>query len=327
MGKRFSSVTWLAAGLLAVTFLVTATTAVAWEPKRPVEFVVPAGTGGGADIMSRLIVPLIEKYKLSPQPFFVVNRPGGAGGEGFMHIKGKKGDPHFITLTLDNLFATPAATGIPFGWKDLTPVARLALDWFNLWVHVDTPYKTAPEYLKAVKEKPGVFKMAGTGTAQEDQILTVMLEQMLGLKFIYVPFKGGGDVAVSLVGKHVDSTVNNPSEQVSHWKAGRTRPLCTFDTERIPFPGWRDIPTCKEQGVDISYLMFRGILLPPAVPKEAVDWYVALFKKVVDTPEWKKYIADNALKEAFLTGPELVKWLEEKDALTQDLMKKGGFIK
>ena len=137
-------------GLLAVSFLFLATTALAWEPKRPVEFIVPAGTGGGADIMARFISPLIAKYGFSPQPFFVVNRPGGAGAEGFLYIKGKKGDPHYITLTLDNLFTTPLATGVPFNWRDLTPVARLALDWFILWVHADTPYKTAPEYLKAV---------------------------------------------------------------------------------------------------------------------------------------------------------------------------------
>ena len=153
------------------------------------------------------------------------------------------------------------------------------------------------------------------------------MEQMLGLKFIYVPFKGGGTVAVNLVGKHVDSTVNNPSEQVGHWKAGKTRPLCAFDEERIPLPGWRDIPTCKEQGIDISYFMFRGILLPPDVPREAYDWYVDLFRKVTATPEWKKYLSDNALKGAFLTGPELVKWLEEKERVTKELMTVGGFIK
>src|SRR5215213_4740455 len=199
--------------------------AFAWEPTKPIEFVVPAGTGGGADQMARLIHGIAEKHKLSPRPMIVVNKSGGAGAEGFLHVKGKKGDAHTIIITLSNLFTTPLHTGVPFNWKDLTPVARLALDQFVLWVNADTPYKTAKEYIDAVKAKPGQFKMGGTGSAQEDQIITILLEQALGVKFIYVPFKGGGEVCVNLVGKHVDSTVNNPIECVSHWKANRVRPL------------------------------------------------------------------------------------------------------
>src|SRR5205085_12196974 len=184
-----------------VTGLFLAAPAFAWEPTKPIEFVIPAGAGGGADQMARLIAGIAEKHKLSPRPFIVVNKSGGAGAEGFLHVKGKKGDAHTIIITLSNLFTTPLHTGVPFSWKDLTPVARLALDQFILWVNAETPYKTAKEYLAAVKEKNGTMKMGGTGSAQEDQILTIMLEQAQGVKFIYVPFKGGGEVCVSLVGK------------------------------------------------------------------------------------------------------------------------------
>ena len=300
----------------------------AWQPTKTVEFVVPAGTGGGADILARFISPLIEKHGLSPQPFIVANRSGGAGAEGFLYVKGKAGDPHVITLTLDNLFTTPLATGVPFNWKDLTPVARVALDWFILWVNAETPYKTAKEYLEALRAKPGQFKMGGTGTAQEDQIITIQMEQAFGVKLIYVPFKGGGEVCTNLVGKHVDSTVNNPAECVGHWKAGRVRPLALVDHGRIDLPSWRDIPTMKEAtGFDMSYNMLRGILMPPGVPKEAQDWYADLLRKVTETPEWKKYVSDNALKPAFLTGREYVQWLEAKENLTKELMNKGGLIK
>src|SRR5215467_13454079 len=206
----------------------------AWEPTKPIEFVIPAGSGGGADQMARLIAGIAEKNKLSPRPLIVINKAGGAGAEGFLDVKSKKGEAHTIVITLSNLFTTPLHTGIPFSWRDLTPVARLALDEFILWVNADTPYKTAKEYLAAVKEqtgKPGQMKMGGTGSAQEDQILTIQLEQgVAGTKFTYVPFKGGGEVCVNLVGKHVDSTVNNPIECVSHWKAKRVRPLAVFDT-------------------------------------------------------------------------------------------------
>jgi tripartite-type tricarboxylate transporter receptor subunit TctC len=300
----------------------------AWEPTKPIEFVVPAGTGGGADQMARLISGLAEKHKLSPKPLIVVNKSGGAGAEGFLHVKGKKGDAHAIVITLSNIFTTPLHTGIPFSWRELTPVARMALDEFILWVNAETPYKTAREYLAAVKEKGGTMKMGGTGSAQEDQIITIQIEQALHVKFIYVPFKGGGEVCVNLVGKHVDSTVNNPIECVSHWKAGRVRPLAVFDSARIPVAEWKDIPTVKEAlGADITYLMLRGIFGPPDMPKEAVAWYQGLLKKVMDTPEFKAYMTDGALKPAWLTDPELSAWMEKEDKIHKELMDKGGLLK
>ncbi len=300
----------------------------AWQPTKPVEFNVPAGAGGGADIMARFVAPLFQKNKITSQPWMVVNRSGGAGAEGFLFVKGKAGDTNTVIITLSNLFTTPLATGVPFNWKDLTPIARLALDYFVLWVPAETPYKTAKEFIEAVKKEPGKFKMGGTGTKQEDQIITVQLEQAFGLKFAYVPFKGGGDVAVALVGKHVDSTVNNPSEAVSHWRAGTLRPLAVIDHERIPLPEWDKIPTLKEAtGVDISYLMLRGIFAPPKVPQEVQAGYVELFKKVTETEDFKKFVSDNALKPAFLSGPEYVKWVADAEAMHKDLMAKGGMLK
>jgi putative tricarboxylic transport membrane protein len=314
--------------------VIPAAFAAAWEPNRPVEFVVPAGTGGGADQMARLLQGVISKNNLMKQPLIVVNRSGGAGAEGFLAVKEAKGDPHKIIITLSNLFTTPLATGVPFNWKDLTPVAMLALDQFVLWVNAETPYKNAKEYLNAVKAAgPNKFKMAGTGSKQEDQIITVAIEKATGVKFIYVPFKGGGDVAVQLVGKHVDSTVNNPIEAVAQWRAGKLRPLCVFDDARMPYKtkvtetmSWYDIPTCKEAGVPTDYVMLRGIFMPGGVTKEQVDYYVDLFKKVRETAEWKKFMEDGAFNTTFMSGPEYEKWVEKTENIHRELMREAGFL-
>jgi tripartite-type tricarboxylate transporter receptor subunit TctC len=302
----------------------------AWEPTKPIEFIIPAGTGGGADQMARLIAGIAEKHNLSPQPIAAINKSGGAGAEGFLYVKGKKGDSHTIVITLSNLFTTPLHTGVPFHWKDLTPVARMALDNFILWVNAESPYKTAKEYVAAAKERSGGetrMKMGGTGSAQEDQIITLQLEQALGVKFSYVPFKGGGEVCVNLVGGHVDSTVNNPIECASHWKAGRVRPLAVFDAARIPEPGWTEVPTVKEAlGASIEYNMLRGIFGPPGMSKEAVEWYVGFLKKVYETPEFKKYLSDGALKPAFASGSEYVKWVAEAENFHKELMSRGGLV-
>ena len=326
----------IAVSLVAGAIIGTAPIAAlaAWEPTKPVEFVVPAGTGGGADQMARFLQGVIAKNNLMKQPLIVVNKSGGAGAEGFLDVKGAQGDPNKIIITLSNLFTTPLATGVPFNWKDLTPVAMLALDEFVLWVNAEAPYKTAAEYVAAVKAgTASQFKMAGTGSKQEDQIITAALEKKVGKKMTYVPYKGGGDVAVQLVGKHVDSTVNNPIEAVEEWRAGKLRPLCVFDAKRMPYAdkfagglSWGDIPTCREAGLDVQYLMLRGIFMSPGVPQEAVDWYVALLKKVAATPEWQAFMKEGAFDTTFKTGPDFAKWLADASAMHKQLMEQAGFI-
>ncbi len=310
------------------------TQAAAWEPTKPVEFVIPAGTGGGADQMARLIQGIIAKHNLMKQSLIPVNKSAGAGAEGFLDVQKAKGDPHKIIITLSNLFTTPLATGVPFNWKDMTPVAMLALDQFVLWVNAETPYKTAKDYIEAVKKAgPRKMKMGGTGSKQEDQILTVGLEKATGTKFTYLPFKGGGDVAVQLVGKHVDSTVNNPIEAVAQWRAGTLRPLCVFDDTRMPYKGkvtatmsWYDIPTCTEAGVPTDYVMLRGIFMAGGVTPDQVNFYVDLFKKVRETPEWKKFMEDGAFNQTSMSGKEYAAWLEKNEKLHHDLMSDAGFL-
>ena len=322
---------WLLCAVFLVGLLPVKVEGQTWEPTKPIEFVIPAGTGGGADQMARLISGIAEKHKLSPRPLIAVNKSGGAGAEGFLHVKEKKGDPHVIIITLSNLFTTPLHTGVPFNWKDLTPLARLALDQFILWVNEEAPYKTAKDYIDAVKAHsggPNRMNMGGSRSSQEDQIITIQLEQNLGVKFTYVPFKGGGEVCVNLVGKHIDSTVNNPAECVSHWRAARVRPLAVFDSARIAEGDWKAIPTVKEAlGTDIQYLMLRGIFGAPGIAKEAVAWHTNFLKKVYDTADFKKYLSEGALKPAFSTGPEYVKWVDENEKLHRELMAKEGLLK
>jgi tripartite-type tricarboxylate transporter receptor subunit TctC len=306
----------------------------AWEPTKPVEFVVPAGTGGGADQMARFIQGVVAKNKLMSQPIIVVNKSGGAGAEGFLDVKGDKGNPHKIVITLSNLFTTPLATGVPFNWRDLTPVQMLALDQFVLWVNEESPIKTAKAYLDALKAGPDrSMKMGGTGSKQEDQIITVMLEKVAGKKMTYIPYKGGGDVAVQLVGKHVDSTVNNPIEAESHWRAGKLRPLCVMDKAPMPYKdkmtatmSWADIPTCASAGLPVDYLMLRGIFMPPGVTPEQVQFYLDLFKKVRATPDWKDFLDKGAFNDTALSGPAYVDWLGKNEQLHRVLMREAGFL-
>ena len=332
--KRLGSCLTLAAAASILCLGASLPASAAWEPTRPVELIVPAGTGGGADQMARTIQGIITKHSLMKQPLVVINKSGGAGGEGFLDVKSANNNPHKIIITLSNLFTTPLATGIPFNWKDLTPVAMLALDEFVLWVNADKPYKTVKDYIDAVKAAPaGTIKMGGTGSKQEDQIITVAVEKAIGSKFTYIPYKGGGEVAVQLVGQHVDSTVNNPIEAVAQWRGGKVRPLCVFDSKPMAYDeqvadgkGWKDIPTCKSQGLDIEYVMLRGIFMGPKATKDQIDYYVELFKKVRATPEWQDLMKSGAFNQTFMTGADFAKWVGSEEQRHQTLMKDAGFL-
>jgi tripartite-type tricarboxylate transporter receptor subunit TctC len=201
-------------------------------------------------------------------------------------------------------------------------------------VNAEQPYKTAKEFVDAAKKAgPGKFKMAGTGSKQEDQIITAAIEQQTGAKFTYIPFKGGGAVAVQLVGKHVESTVNNPIEAVAHWRGGKLKPLCVFDPKRMPYKekvtdkmSWADIPTCKESGLDVSYLMLRGIFMAGGVKPDEVKYYVDLLKKVQQTPEWKDLMEKGAFNQTSLEGKEYADWVAREEARHIGLMKAAGFM-
>jgi putative tricarboxylic transport membrane protein len=321
---------------IAIAFGLTTNAAAQgkWQPTKTVEFVVPAGTGGGADQMARLIQSIVAKNNLMKEPMVVVNKGGGAGAEGFLDVKGAKGDPHKIIITLSNLFTTPLATNVPFNWKDLTPVKMMALDQFVLWVNNETPYKSAKEYVEATKAAgASKMKMGGTGSKQEDQIITAAIEKQSGAKFIYVPFRGGGDVAVQLVGKHIDSSVNNPIEAVAQWRAGQLRPLCVFDNDRMPYKAkiagemsWNDIAPCKQSGLDVEYVMLRGIFMAPGVQPDQVAFFVDLLKKVQASAEWKEFLERGAFNTTSLEGNEFRAWLEREETRHRNLMQEAGFL-
>ena len=176
-------------------------------------------------------------------------------------------------------------------------------------------------------------ELSGTGSKREDQILTAFIEKKSGAKFAYLPYKSGGEAATQLVGGHTASNVNNPSENIEEWRAGQVRALCVFDSERInyktkvtPDMSWNDIPTCREQGLDVQYTMLRGMFLPPKATPDQVAFYIDLFKKITQTPEYKDYMEKQALKPVFYTGGEMTKFLEKDEALHKQLMTEAGFV-
>ncbi|MDU3044980.1 Bug family tripartite tricarboxylate transporter substrate binding protein [Bradyrhizobium sp.] len=303
-----------------------------WEPTKPVEIVVAAGAGGASDQMARMMQAAIQKNNLLKQPVVVSLKGGASGAEALMYMKSSDGDANKVLIAYSLIYMLPLSAKLPFDWHELSPVAVIALDQFVLWDNVNGP-KTVTEFIEAAKASSSPFKLGGTGSKREDHVLTVFLEKKTGAKFSYLPYKSGGEAATQLVGGHTEANVNNPSENLEVWRAGQVRPLCVFDKERISYTAkvtetqsWNDIPTCKEQGLDVQYLMLRAMFLPGKVTQEQQEFYVDLFSKLVQTPEYKDYMEKQALKPIFLTGKDMVQFLEEDGSLNKQLMTEAGFV-
>ena len=303
-----------------------------WEPTKPVEIVVAAGAGGTSDQMARMMQAAIQKNNLLKQPVVVSLKGGASGAEALMYMKSSDGDANKVLIAYSLIYMLPLSAKLPFDWHELSPVAVIALDQFVLWDNVNGP-KTVKEFIEAAKASSSPFKLGGTGSKREDHVLTVFLEKKTGAKFSYLPYKSGGEAATQLVGGHTEANVNNPSENLEVWRAGQVRPLCVFDKERISYTAkvtetqsWNDIPTCKEQGLDVQYLMLRAMFLPGKVTQEQQEFYVDLFSKLVQTPEYRDYMEKQALKPIFLTGKDMVQFLEEDGSLNKQLMTEAGFV-
>jgi putative tricarboxylic transport membrane protein len=321
----------LAFGLLLFTGVAAAQ---AWEPSQPVDLVVPAGTGGGADQMARLLAKLIAKHKLMKQPIQVVNRAGNSGAEGLLDLKAARGNPHKLIITLSNLFTTPLATGTDFRWTDLTPVKMLAQDQFLLWVRADSAVRTPGELMSQMRQAPrGSLRFGGTGSKQEDQLVSVLLETAAAARVSYVPLKGGGDVARALAAGDVDMTVNNPIEGEKLWREGKLRPLCVFDSRPLDYrdkitatSAWSDLPTCMSFGIPVQYLMLRGIFTTPGATPAQVAYYADVLKQVRALPEWRQFMAQGAFKNETMTGDAFNAWLERAQSFHRVLMREARLL-
>ena len=314
----------LAAGASAAIAATPGTAIAAWEPQKPVEFIIMAGTGGGADQIARLLQGLIEQKDLSPRPFIPINKAGGSGAEALRYVQDKAGDDHTVLVTLNSFYTTPIIQDdLGVDITEFTPIGLMALDTFLLWVNTQTDVSDLTGYVETAKAAGKDWKMGGTGTGQEDSILTAMLESEFDMDMTYIPFPGGGDVAKNLIGQHIDSTVNNPAEQIEFMRAGESKPLVQFTDERTEaFP---DVPTAKELGHDIVYYMQRSINGPPGMSEEARDWYIDLFKTLYESEEWQKYCQDEGLYcDEWVAGDELGEFHQAQLERHRNLIERVG---
>jgi putative tricarboxylic transport membrane protein len=313
-------------GLAAVAVATMAGPVQAFEPTKPIDFVIMAGKGGGADKMARLMQSIVEKENLSARPLVPTNKPGGTGAEALVHMNGANDPNHTIMVTLNSFFTTPLRQpGLKVDILKFAPVGRMAEDTFLLWVHKDTGITTFEQFLAEAKKRGNKWVMGGTGKNSEDNIITDHLNNAYGLKIKYIPYKGGGAVAKDLAGQQITSSVNNPSEALGFYEAGKVVPLVAFTDARLPM--FADVPTLKEKGGDFSYFMQRAVVGAPGMSADALAYYTALFDKVYKSKAWQTYKSKKSLMGDYLAGDALKDyWQVQRDRHTK-ILKASGAIK
>ncbi len=312
-------------GAIALGFAVSASAVQAFEPVKPIDFVIMAGKGGGADRMARLMQSIVEKNGMAGRPLVPTNKSGGSGAEALIALKSATDKDHTIMVTLNSFFTTPLRQpGLEVDILTYAPIGRMAEDTFVLWVHKNEGINSFEEFVAEAKARGSDWVMGGTGSAQEDEIITNFLNGAYDLEMKYIPYSGGGAVARDLAGEQIDSSVNNPSEALGFYESGDVIPLVAFTDERLPF--FPDVPTLRETGVPFAYYMQRSVVGAPGMSDDAAAYYTALFSDVFESEEWQTYRTDKSMLGDFLSGSDLMTYWEVQRERHETILKSSGDI-
>jgi putative tricarboxylic transport membrane protein len=296
-----------------------------WKPDKPVEFLVQAAAGGGSDIFARSMAKVLADEKIVTVPINVVNKPGGSGAVAYSYLNQKKGNPYIIATATGGYITTPVQGQSPVSYKDFTNIAVMCVEDYVGVVRADSPYKSLKDLIAAAKQKPNGIRFGGSNPGSSDNIIETRLEKAANVQFNYIPFQSGGEVNAALLGGTVDVASPNPSEAAQLVKAGRLRPIAMFSPERLA--QWKDVPTAKEQGFDVTLSQFRGVVAAGGLDKEQSLFWQNAMVKLFQSAGFKKYLEDNGLRALLIVGTDADKYLAEQTSFYTEIYTELGLLK
>lgn len=317
------------AGLVFVSFCAAAFLAVQaqageFAPTKPIQMIAAAAPGGGSDTMARTMAQIVASEKLSPQPMVVQNIPGGGSSIGTTQVSRMKGDSHtllvFNPASVAGLLVAKGGATV----RDLTMIAQLALDEQFIVVKSDSPFKSIKDIVDAAKQKENAVSIAGAD--QADRVCARLLENAAGIKMRFVQFNSGGEAITALLGGHVDMIWANPPEFVAQYEAKMVRPIAIAQDKRMQ--QFKDVPTFKENNLDVVFKFYRGVVAPPGLAPEVVAYYENMMKKLNDSAAWKeRYLAKYMLSPGWQGSQEFTKTIYDSEKVFAETLKSLGLIK
>ncbi len=291
-----------------------------FTPRGDVTMIVPFGAGGGSDLAGRATATMIEAAN-GDVNVNVENREGGSGAVGYSNFLAQAGDGETLLATETALLALPISGDVEFDYTDFTPIMKLGDDYTLMIVSADSPYQTCPDVVEAAKAERITAGISGiTGL---DNIVFTLTEQQTGVEFDRVPFESGGELTAALLGGQIDIASLNPGEIIGQLQAGEVKALCAFSEERYSdYAELADIQTAEEQGIDVAFAQFRGVLAPGGIDEAARQFWIETMQAAVETDEYQKYIEENYLQANTAAGDEFVEYLEGNNQLLKQVL--GG---
>jgi putative tricarboxylic transport membrane protein len=292
-----------------------------WEPSRNVVMIVPFEAGGGSDILGRAIASGLEEVRPGVN-VSVENRAGGSGAVGYSYLLEQEGNPHILLASETTGVALPLTTEVAWSWTDFTPIAQIGEDAILSVVDRDAPYESYPDVVEAAKK--GRITVGVAGATSEDSIVASLVEQDQGVEFERVVFDSGGEIVAALLGGDIDTASLNPGEVIGQLEAGDLRALAVFAEERYEQPQLADVPTAKEQGVDVTFVQYRGTFAPGGISPEERKYWADAHVEWTNTESYEQYIDDNYLISVVRVGEEFADYLVEYEKTLRGVLSDSG---
>ncbi len=324
MKKTFVILALIAAVLMVVSGCTSQTTSGSSFPTKNIEFVAPASPGGGWDATARAMQKVLTDEKLVDKPINVVNKPGGGGEVGWKYLKEK--DAHTLSINSSLVLTNYILGKSKLTYDQFTPIAILATEWEAVAVPKNSSINSAAEAMKKLKANPKSLKIAvAPSLGNDDHLSFVEAAKTFGVdvtKLDFLVYQSGGDVVTALLGGHVDLATMSVSEAKEQYQAGNVKILAVSSDQRLE--GLEDIPTWKDEGVDMIFPHWRGIMGPPNMSKDEIAYWDDKIGKMVKTDAWKKILMNNEWEPFYKNSTDTKQFLSEQNKNYDELITKSG---
>lgn len=282
-------------------------------PSKPITWVIPFDPGSGADIFARTLGKAVEKNL--GQNFVYMNKPGGSGGIALSYLKSQPIDGYTIGSHSSTMVYSIASKSIPYKIEDVSYIARINADPEVLAVPGSSPFKTLEDFIAYAKANPGKLKVAGVGAFSTASAASELFKTKAGIQYDYIPYQGGNEATVAILGSNVDAGWYTSSNVRNHLETGKVRLLAIATKDRDS--SLKDVPTLKEKGIDMEMILWRGIIAMPGMPGARVKKLEEAFAKALKDPEWIKYMQNEKQIEAYLPSKEFTEAVKAEHSVAE----------
>lgn len=303
--------------LFLFSFLVIVPVQAAEFPTKEVQVIIPWAAGGATDLVFRALAATTGKYL--GKAVVIVNRPGGGSAVGYTEGSQAKPDGYILTAAVTPLTILPHQVTTSFTYKNFEPILNVVSDPSMFLVRSDSPWKNLKEFVDYAKKNSGMITVGNSGAGGGVHLVAVAFEKAAGVKFNHIPFSGGGPSVTAILGGHVNAVSVSPPEGISHVQAGKLKIVALFADKRLAmFP---DAATVKEQGIDFTMGMWRGVAAPQGTPADVTRKLHDAFKKGMEDPAFLKNAKDMSVNLSYLGPGEFRKLMAQDHDFYGKLVK------